>query len=198
MKTILAALVLALSTGFAQAATILFDGFESNRTGSSTTPAGWRVTAGTVDTIGTGYYAWYGPGRYLDMNGSTRTGGRIERTVNLVLGAQYELSFSYGFNRNSGTNEVLGFGVGGFSGSIGPTQFRTVVAPAFNTATYRFTATVGGPTVLYFADIGTTNRDNGGPILDNVHLSAVPVPAAASLLLLALGGLAVAGWRKRA
>ena len=45
---------------------------------------------------------------------------------------------------------------------------------------------------------GTTPADNGGPLLDNVRLSTVPLPAGLGLLLSALGGFAVLRRRKSA
>ena len=51
---------------------------------------------------------------------------------------------------------------------------------------------------LTFADTGPVATDNGGPVLDNVTVSQVPVPAAGLLLLGALGGLAALRRRKAA
>jgi hypothetical protein len=198
MRAALLALALLALPFSAQATTILFDDFEANPNGLNSTPAGWAVTQGTVDTIGTGFFQMYGPGRYIDMNGSTGQAGRIERQVNVVAGQTYQLSFSYGYNTGSGANETLGFGVGGFSGSIGPAIIGTVTPPTFNTYAVQFVAAVTGSVTLHFADIGNTPGDGGGAVIDNVRLSAVPVPAAASLLLLALGGLGLAARRKRA
>jgi PEP-CTERM motif len=46
---------------------------------------------------------------------------------------------------------------------------------------------------IFFAALG---GDNIGPILDNVSLTAVPLPAAAWLLLSGLAGLGFVGRRK--
>ena len=56
----------------------------------------------------------------------------------------------------------------------------------------------GSGDFLYFADTSGTPGDNGGPVLDNVKLSAVPLPAGGLLLLGALGGIAALRRRRKA
>jgi hypothetical protein len=151
-----------------------------------------------VDVIGSNSFEWYGKGRYLDMNGSTRTPGRIKTTIGgLTAGKAYTLGFDYGYNRNQGRTEQLSFGIAGLSGAINPADFALVTAPAFRKALYRFTATAPSHN-LVFADTGTTPKDIGGAILDNVTISAVPLPAGLPLLAAALGGLALLRRRRRA
>ena len=204
MRHIWGAALVALATlGPAQASTVFFDGFESSARKLSTANlqqnvAGWNVTAGGVDVIGTNFFEWYGKGRYLDMNGSTKTPGRIEKTIGgLTAGKTYTLGFDYGYNKNSGTNERLSFGIAGLSGSINPADFALVMPPTFQKALYRFKATAASHN-LFFADTGATPKDNGGAILDNVEINAVPLPAGLPLLAAALGGLALLRRRSRA
>ena len=198
-----AALVALGSLGPAQAATVFFDGFESSALELSNANlqqnvSGWTVTAGGVDVIGTNYFQWYGTGRYLDMNGSTQTPGRIEKTIGgLTAGKTYTLGFDYGYNLNSGTNEQLSFGIAGLTGSINPADFALVAAPTFRKALYTFKASAASHD-LFFADTGVTPDDNGGPVLDNVEINAVPLPAGLPLLAAALGGLALLRRRRRA
>ena len=51
---------------------------------------------------------------------------------------------------------------------------------------------------LFFADTSGTAADQGGPVLDNVRLSTVPLPAGGLLLLGALGGIAALRRRRKA
>lgn len=200
----LSAAILAATLGTAQAATVFFDDFEANGLGTpnvnlTQNVANWTVTTGTVDVIGTDYFQWYGTGRYLDMNGSSGAPGRIEQTIGgLTAGKKYTLSFNYGYNQNSGSNEQLSFGIGNLAGALNPADFALVLGTTFNLATYTFKAT-GSTQSLFFADTGATTGDNGGPILDNVRVDVapIPLPAAAPLLIAGLGALAMVRRRRR-
>ncbi len=202
---IASALATGLSMGAATAATVtvLFDDFNAYAQGTPRVNPGlapWTITAGSIDVIGAPTYAnWCGisQGNCLDLNGSTQTAGRIERVVSgLVVGQTYELTFDFGNNRNSqkpNLAEVLAFGFGGTSHSL------NIFAKSGMTASqvYSFIATSASQT-LFFRDAGTTPADNGGPLLDNVRLSTVPLPAGLALLLSALGGFALFRRRKSA
>lgn len=195
-KLVLAAVAVLATTAVAQATTVFSDDFELNDLGLSTPVNGWTVASGSVDVIGTDYFQWYGAGRYLDMNGSTGTPGRIERVISgLTAGVEYLLSFDVGFNNYSGNSETLSYGIDGLLGSV---DVATSGATASTFAHYvlSFVAT-GSSATLFFADTGATPGDNGGPVLDNVSVdvSPVPVPAAGVMLLAGLGGLA--GLRRR-
>ena len=192
-----AALAVVLSAGVASAAVVFSDDFESNNLGLNLTPNGWTQSAGSVDVIGTGFFDWYGPGRYIDMNGSTGQPGAISQLISgLTAGASYVLSFDVGYNNNSGNNEVLGYAIGNLNASYGAPILSG--ASTFLHMTASFTASAATQ-LLRFADIGNTPGDNGGPILDNVKIetAAVPVPAAGAMLMAGLGGLAALRRRKK-
>jgi len=192
IRTLLSAAVLGLGlTGAAQSATIVFsDDFNNDiRNTPQANLIKWNVTAGSVDVIGPGLFDFYpGNGNYLDMNGSTQREGRISTKgdLGLIDGKTYELTFDYGTNDFPGSFPVnLSFGLGTLLDSI-----RIEVQPKMlMQAVFRFVYD-GSGNFLYFADASGTRKDNGGPVLDNVTLAAVPVPAAGLLLLGALGGLA--------
>jgi hypothetical protein len=195
-KTLALALGLSLLGMSANATTVFSDNFDANNYGLNTTPLGWTLNSGSVDIIGDGQFAWYGAGNYIDMNGSTQVAGSISTTLTgLVAGASYALDFDVGFNNGSGNNEKLSYSIGTLSGSYGPP-----IASGNSTFLHlRFAFIAGGTSaVLTFADAGNTPNDNGGPILDNVSVTAVPVPAAGGLLLSALGGVAMLRRRKKA
>lgn len=196
MKLLLATAALAASIGAANASVVFHDHFNGETKTTNSAPSQWNVTSGSVDTIGTDYFDFYpGNGSYLDMNGSTWTAGRIETKFDFVIGKTYTLSFDFGYNTNSGYDfEELSFGIGNKWGSIGPRMLATA-GTQLKSARYTFKAT---GTKLFFADTGTTPDDNGGPVLDNVKVSAVPLPASAVLLLAGLGGMALLRRRRRA
>ncbi len=195
MKIAVLSIVLAIAGATsAKAASVFSDDFESDAYALNASLNNWTVASGSIDTIGGGFYGFYGAGKYLDMNGSTGQGGRIESgPISLQVGRKYLLSFDYGNNKNSNNDEVLSFGISGFSGSLAISGY---IANLLH-HTVEFTADGSGQT-LFFADTGNTPYDYGGPILDNVTVSAVPVPAAAPLLLGALGALAAIRRRRRA
>lgn len=195
MFKILTAAAFLLGAGAANAATVFFDDFDANNYGLNTTPAGWTLNSGSVDIIGDGNFPWYGAGNYIDMNGSTSQGGSISTTVaGLVIGKTYTLEFDVGYNNNSGNNEQLSYSIGSLIGSYGPPIASG--ASTYLHLTYQFTASATSH-LLTFADTSGNDGDNGGAILDNVRVSAVPVPAAGLLLLSGLGGIAALRRRKR-
>jgi len=197
LKVVLAVAVAAAVTGAASAATVVFsDNFDANAGGLNTTPSGWALDGGSVDIIPIGSdFVWYGSGQYIDMNGSTGFAGSISTSFATVAGYSYNLSFGLGYNNGSGTNEMLSYSVGNLAGVVDlSTQILQV--GVLQTLSFDFVA-LSNLSILKFADVGSTPGDNGGPILDNVVATVVPLPAAASLLLAALGGLAMLRRRRR-
>ena len=196
LKFVLAAAALAATTGTASATTVFSDDFNANAGALNTTPAGWVQNSGTVDIIPVGPdFVWYGPGSYIDMNGSTFQPGSMSTSFATVMGKGYSFSFGLGYNNNSGTNEKLSYAVGNLTGVI-DLSTESLVVGVLKTMSFNFVS-LSSLTTLTFADVGTTPGDNGGPIVDNVVVATVPLPAAAPLLLAALGGLAMLRRRRR-
>jgi hypothetical protein len=183
--------------GTVQAATIFTDDFDADPLALNASPINWDVTGGTVDVIGgnpTGYFDFYpGNGNYLDMNGSTGAEGVIQTKgiLGLVSGKEYALSFSYGTNSSPGAFPVkLTFGLGSLLQTL-----QILAQPGtLQLVTYTFVYDGSGD-FISFADTSGSPGDNGGPVLDNVLLSAVPLPGAGLMLLAGLAGLA--GLRRR-
>ena len=199
MKTTLLAAAAVLSFATASSAAGIFsDDFNGEALQLNATLDKWTVDPGAVDVIGTGSFDFYpGNGNYLDMNGSN--GAASEGTITtaglgLEVGKRYELSFDYGTNDAPGAFPVLlTFGLGTLSETL------TILAqPDFlMSAIYTFVYDGSGD-FLFFADTSGTSSDQGGPVLDNVSLAAVPLPAGGLLLLGALGGFAALRRRKTA
>ena len=199
MKNLIAAAVLGLSMTSAASAAILFsDDFSASTPGLNVTPAGWNVSNGRVDVIPCcfGQFDFYpGNNLYIDMDGSTGDAGRITTvaTFSAIAGNLYTLAFDFG--RNDLNTELLTFGFGGTNGSL--TIDGTNTTPGtFGSFSVTFAAMTTGLSSLFFE--APTSFDNQGPVIDNVSLSAVPVPAAGFLLVGALGGLAALRRRKAA
>ena len=196
-KMLLGAVFAAGFATSANAVVLYTDNFDANTGGLNATPIGWNTTVGAVDIIPVGpFFNWYGSGLYIDLNGSIGQSGQIDTqaTFNLVMGQSYTIDFDYGNNKNSNGNELLVFGAGSNMSSIPVNGFIASLISYSWTFVALNTETVS----LFFADGGNSPGDNGGPILDNVSFSAVPLPAALPLLAAGLGVMGlVASRRKR-
>ncbi|MGV8987013.1 MAG: VPLPA-CTERM sorting domain-containing protein [Cypionkella sp.] len=178
-------------TPLAHAATVFSDDFSSDTAGGNLTSLNnWSVTSGNVDVIGDGYYPMYSLANKLDMNGNTP--GRIEHAFANLAAGLYTLTFDYGNNMGSNNQEQLSFGIGGLLANISiPGAVANLLSQSYSFVWG------GGATSLFFADTGTSNTDSGGPILSNVSLSAVPLPAGAPLLLAGVAGLVALRRRRK-
>jgi hypothetical protein len=187
---------------------VLFtDNFDSNTLvdsgsglGLNQVPAGWtEVSGGTVDIIGSGpsgtsYDLISGNGYYIDMDGSTSNSGDI-RTGPFTFnpGLTYSLSYQLAGNqRGAGDDSVEVFTDGGASGIVFVTRTLSQSDP-FTTFVETFTVSSTTSGRIAFRGIG---GDNQGLLLDNVSLTAVPLPAAAWLFGTALLGMLGIGRRK--
>ncbi len=200
LKTTLGALALAAITAVsAGAATVVNGSFEEGTApGSFTTLSagsaaitGWTVS-GSIDYIGTYWSAADGV-RSIDLNGGSA--GAVSQTISVIDGQKYRLSFALSGNTD-GDPEIKQTQVGAEAITQIFMSSSATLRPNLTWTTYAFDFTaVGTSTTLVFASaIGGAY----GPALDDVSISAIPLPAGGVLLLTALGGIAALRRRKSA
>ena len=194
----------------AQAATILYsDDFSSiTTTATPGAPVGWTTLSGSVDSIKSGDWSLNCVGNVggcVDLDGSTDAAGTMYTTAtfNLVAGTTYQLTADVSGNQLGGTYPARGpdsLSFGFLSGGVpvaqtGSTAFISTILASqpFTPVSLFFTPTSNVSASIFF---GAGGGDNVGPILDNVSLAAVPLPAAAWLLLSGLVGFGALGRRK--
>lgn len=156
-----------------------FTGYVTLNAGA-TSLAGWTVGDTSVDVINGGYGAI--SGNSIDMLG-TPGPGSLAQTFATVAGGYYSLAFDLA--RNPSDSSLLTVSFGGtdsytFTGTTTPTHY-----------TQLFQA-LGNSTTLSFASAQVAL--NGGAVLDNVSVSAVPEPSTYALML---GGLGLMGFMAR-
>lgn len=206
---ICAAMLLAATVSAGQAATITNGSFEigSNpggfatvSNGNSTAINGWTVSGGTIDYIGSYWQADDGL-RSIDLSGNG-PGSISTMITNMIAGVTYEIVFALSGNPdgprlNNPPAKIVGIEVGG--NSLG--QFTFNVQSQGNTRAnmgwvdrvVRFTANATTASLRFFNVAPNTAF---GPAIDNVRISAVPVPASGLLVFGALAGLALLRRRK--
>jgi hypothetical protein len=175
---------------------LLSDNFNSEHGGTGVLNyngfANWNVSDGTVDVIGNNYYDFLpGNGLYVDMDGSTNNAGKMTTKTSFSFepGYTYTLSFELAGNHRNNSSETVKVQVG--LGTIFNNSYSLSQTAPFTLFTETFTVPSTTTAQLSFEGIG---GDNIGMLLDDVTLSAVPVPAA---VLLGLLGLGAAGLKLR-
>jgi len=200
MRVILLAAALGLTAPMAGAATVANGGFEDTTFagGFQTTSSlnGWTVESGTVDLINT-YWASSEGTHNVDMSGNAPA--VISQVISgLTVGDSYFLTFDLSGNPDGPpVVKSLLAAIGGTSGLFTFDSSTAVRPSAMNWTpmVLRFTAEASSLT-LRFSSVNDTVGFYGAA-LDNVAISAVPLPAAAPLLLAGLGGLVALGRRRR-
>lgn len=203
MRRILSAVtacVLVCAAPAALAATLFHDDFsgELAKTGGSSLNYGgfdnFTVSDGTVDLIAHGAFSiecGTGQAACVDLDGSTGNSGVLQTVgIDLLAGVDYALALLIGGNSRGGSDEVA---VRLWDGLTTPSTLLSLSFvwsdPVAAVAT-TITPLVAG---TYFIQIEDLGNDNTGAILSAVTLSspdaAIPLPAAAPLLVGALAGL---------
>ncbi len=163
----------------------------NRRVGSIT---GWTFGGYGVEVRNNVAGAAYDGNNFIELD--TTQNAWIRQTVSTIKDQEYELTF-YASPREGvaqTSNKLKVF----WNGTLLDTLKKTGVGNTGNVwDEYSFTVMgTGGNDVLRFAAAGTSDRFGMG--LDNVSLTAVPLPPAAILFGGALFGLAVVGRRRRA
>ena len=150
----------------------------------STALTDWTIgSGGSIDWIGS-YWAAASGAKSIDLSGNVPS--LVSQAINLVSGQTYSISFAYGRNPDGNASQPFKVELGNFSAEVSnPTQ-----ASQWQSYSNTFTSDATGSYSLKF----TANGGNGpyGPALDNIILTAVPLPAAAWLFGTALAGLGFA------
>lgn len=161
--------------------------------GGSTNIMNWTTTGGGIDWINN--YWQPSNGNYsLDLSGGSA--GGIQQTFDTVVGTIYNVSFDLAGNPDGGpiVKSVNVLATGGVTSNY---TFDTTGQSRPNMGwvnnNYSFTAS-STSTTLTFTSL---NNSAFGPALDNVSVTAVPVPAGMLLALTGLPMVGVVGWFRR-
>lgn len=186
-----------------QAAIVYSAGFDglSSQPALNTVPTGWTSTSGTVDWIYSnnswGISCHNGSAGCVDLDGSTWDAGLLSTAFTLQSGVEYQLSaFLRGNQRGYGA-ETVTFGFLDSSNNVLSSTTTSSIAsgdPYQLVSLPSYTPSGNQAVRIFFQANGA--GDNVGPILDDVSLTAVPLPAAAWLLLSGLVGFGALGRRK--
>ena len=163
--------------------------------GGATIP-GWTITTNNVDIVSdlTSTPLAADGNQYLDLVGTGSTGG-IEQTFKTALGQTYTLSFDYGNNpwSTSTASALITILVGGLTDFVTHTTSTT---SDINWTPFSVTFVgTGNPMTLSF--LTTVGSNSGGVLLDNISVTATPLPAALPLFAGGLGIMGLIGRRRR-
>lgn len=174
--------LLALSTisfapiSYAATITSLNDGFENETPTSSQTNfssfQNWDVSPGTVDLIKNGnqWGITCNSGSWcVDLDGSSRAAGTMTTKETFAAGT-YNISFAISENQRNASTDTVNFGFG----TLDNFEFVTLSSGA-GWQTINTIMTISENQKFVFQHLG---GDNIGLILDDVAISAVPLPAA--------------------
>jgi choice-of-anchor C domain-containing protein len=195
-----AALLLGAQTAHAATVNLVSNGsFESGPAVSNFTTlnAGngtltdWDIIGGSVDYIGSYWPAADGT-KSLDLSGNA-PGTITQQIAGLVDGQEYRVSFSLRGNGDATSSAAQGLTVSINGADLTFSAPKTATSWAVQTFTFVYDASGLGNDLLVFAA-----GANGayGPGLDNISVTATPIPGAVLLFGSALAGMGFLGYRR--
>lgn len=163
----------------------------------STNITGWNIyggeVGGTIDYIGSYWNASDGV-RSIDLNGNGPGASLYTTITDMVIGQKYRLYFDLSGNTDGGPALKVSRNGVGENAEVFVSSSSSLI-PNLEWKTYSLDFWAAGETtnLIFKSEV----EGPYGPALDNVRISAVPVPAAGFLLVAALGGLGFAARRKK-
>ena len=164
-------------------------------------PTGWTIDSGTIDGIGGYWQAAAGTTNSIDLFGNSR--GKISQSIATVVGQTYAVTYYQSYNPDSSDPsvalllDITGVSLGTVSSSS-PLTFSLSHTRADMQWQIVSTSFVAQDTLTKLSFSSTSaNKDNVvyGAALDEVSVSAVPLPGVLGLMLVGLVGMGV--FRKR-
>jgi uncharacterized protein DUF642/PEP-CTERM motif-containing protein len=156
--------------------------------------AGWTITTNNVDIVST-IGGWPAPAydgnQFLDLVGYGSTGA-ISQTFATTPGLSYRLSFAYGNNPGSTSFASATVKVASLN-NLFSANFSTTNNIGWQILTAYFTADSTSATLLFDEVVG---GNNGGVLLDGINVSATPLPATWTMMLIGFSGFGYLAYRR--